>query len=126
MKLVCAVWVGAFALCGCHNDNPTAASSMPNGGTAAALPVGNGTATVSWAAPTTTTTGAVLYNLAGYRIYYGLSATDLSQAVDLAGIGLQTYMVENLGRGTWYFAVRAVTAIGVESDLSAVVSKTID
>ena len=81
-------------------------------------------ATVSWEAPTTTTTGTALNDLAGYRIYYGLSATDLSQVIN-AGVGLQTYAIENLGQGTWYFAVRAVTQLGVESDLSQIVSKTI-
>ncbi len=40
-------------------------------------------------------------------------------------MGLQTYMIENLGQGTWYFAVRAVTSAGVESALSNIVSKTI-
>ena len=30
-----------------------------------------------------------------------------------------------LASGTWYFAVRAVTSVGVESALSDVVSKTI-
>ncbi|MBS0581190.1 MAG: fibronectin type III domain-containing protein [Proteobacteria bacterium] len=63
--------------------------------------------------------------MAGYRIYYGLSASDLSQVVD-AGVDLQSYVIDNLGRGTWYFAVRAVTQLGVESDLSQIVSKTID
>ncbi len=45
------------------------------------LPVGDGTATVSWEAPTTTTTGAALTDLGGYRIYYGISETELSQSV---------------------------------------------
>ena len=85
-----------------------------------------GTATLSWDAPTTTTSGAALQDLAGYRIYYGLKAEDLTQTVQLAGVGLQTYMIENLGQGTWYFAVRAVTSQGVESALSNIVSKTIN
>ncbi len=89
------------------------------------MPAGNGTATVSWEAPTTTTTGAALTDLAGYRIYYGTSDTDLSQVVDLKGVQLQTYVVDNLGTATWYFAVKAVTAVGVESPLSQIVSKTI-
>jgi hypothetical protein len=93
---------------------------------AGALPVGDGTATVSWEAPTTTTTGAALTDLGGYRIYYGISETELSQSVKVAGVGLQTYVIDNLGAGTWYFAVRAVTTLGVESPLSQIVSKTID
>ena len=127
MNLACVVWVGAFALCGCHSDNPADPSAVSGGGTAtAAVPVGAGTATVSWEAPTTTTAGGVLNNLAGYRIYYGLSRTSLTQAINLVGTDLQSYVVDHLGTGTWYFAVRAVTAIGVESDLSEIVSKTIE
>ena len=122
LKLMVVVGIGALVLSGCHHDDtdPTAADAASG----ADLPTGNGMATVSWEAPTTTTTGTALNDLAGYRIYYGISATDLSQVVN-AGVGLQTYAIENLGQGTWYFAVRAVTQLGVESDLSQVVSKTI-
>ena len=70
--------------------------------------------------------GASLTDLSGYRIYYGISEDDLSQTIQLAGVGLQTYMIDNLGQGTWYFAIRAVTSAGVESSLSNIVSKTIN
>ena len=40
--------------------------------------------------------------------------------------GSRTYTVENLSQGTWYFAVVAVNAAGVESDISNVASKTIN
>ena len=126
LKFACLVLVTAFALGGCHNDDaldPTA--STGDGSSADALPTGNGTATVSWEAPTTTTQGTALTNLAGYRIYYGLSETDLTASVQLDNVGTQTYVVDNLGAGTWYFAVKAVTSLGVESPLSEVVSKTI-
>ncbi len=124
LKLMALPWIGVLALSGCHNNNTPAPAAAGDTSSGAALPAGNGVATVSWEAPTTTTSGAVLNDLAGYRIYYGVSQTDLSQVVD-AGVGLQTYVIENLGPGTWYFAVRAVTQLGVESDLSQIVSKTI-
>lgn len=85
----------------------------------------SGTATLSWQAPTTDTNGAPLTNLAGYRIYYGTSATALSDTVQLTSVGLQTYVIQNLTSGTWYFAVVAVASTGIESALSNVVSKTI-
>ena len=84
-----------------------------------------GSATLSWQAPTTNTDGSALTDLAGYRIYFGTSADDLSQAVPLTGVGLQTYVIGGLVSGTWYFAIRAVTSDGVESALSEIVSKTI-
>jgi hypothetical protein len=46
--------------------------------------------------------------------------------VQLAGLGIQTYVVDNLTPGTWYFAIKAVTSAGLESSLSNIVSKTIN
>jgi uncharacterized lipoprotein NlpE involved in copper resistance len=120
-KLILAA-VLVFALLGCNDQS----SSGVTGSTAQDTPTGNGVATLAWEAPTTTTTGAALTNLAGYRIYYGLDANNLADVVNLNGLGVETYMVENLSVGTWYFAIKAVTAAGVESPLSNVVSKTIN
>ena len=50
---------------------------------------------------------------------------DLTQTVNLAGVGLQTYVIDGLVTGTWYFAITAVASTGVESARSDVVSKTI-
>ena len=106
-----------FALVGCNSGDQS--------NTAQGVPSGNGTATLSWEAPTTTTTGSALTDLAGYRIYYGISASDLSQSIQLNTVGVQTYVIDNLGNGTWYFAIKAVTTVGVESALSDIVSKSI-
>ncbi len=84
-----------------------------------------GSATLSWQAPTTNTDGSALTDLAGYRIYFGSSADNLSQAIALTGVGIQTYVVDGLTSGTWYFAVRAVASDGAESALSEIVSKTV-
>ena len=64
-------------------------------------------------------------DLAGYRIYYGSSAGHLDHTVNINTIGLQTYVIDDLQSGTWYFAVMAVAADGTESSLSDVVAKTI-
>jgi uncharacterized lipoprotein NlpE involved in copper resistance len=120
MKLFFAALVAVLSLGGCHNSDE---SSL--GSTAQSVPSGNGTATLSWDAPTTTTSGSALMNLAGYRIYYGISQSELSQTIQLSGVGVQTYVIDNLGQGTWYFAIKAVTSAGVESALSDIVSKTI-
>jgi len=109
-------------LAGCHED-PTGVGTVP--ATAQGRPTGTGTATLSWAAPTTNTDGEPLTDLAGYRIYYGTDASELTATVQLSGTGLQTYVIDDLGSGTWFFAVRAITSAGAESALSEVVSKTI-
>jgi hypothetical protein len=46
----------------------------------------------------------------GYRIYYGSSAEDLGYTVQIDTIGLQTYVIDDLAPGTWYFAVKAVAS----------------
>ena len=87
--------------------------------------VANGSATVSWSAPTQNTDGSALTNLAGFNIYYGTSAGNLNQSVQIANPGLTTYALGNLAPGAWYFAVNAYTTAGAESALSSIASKTI-
>jgi hypothetical protein len=122
VKLAGVVVLAASVLAGCHQD-PTGVATVPV--VPSATNKGTSTATLSWQAPTTNTDGAALTDLAGYRIYYGMNHDDLTQTVQLTGLGLQTYVIDGLGTGTWYFAIRAVTTVGVESALSDVVSKTI-
>jgi hypothetical protein len=87
--------------------------------------VSNGAATLSWTPPTQNTDGSSLTNLTGYRILYGLSATALTQTIQIANPGMTTHMIENLSPGTYYFAVRAYTSNGGESDNSNVVSNVV-
>jgi len=85
----------------------------------------NGSATLSWAAPTQNTNGTPLTDLAGYRIYYGTSKTTMTQSVQVANPAVLTEVISNLSPGTWYFSVRDYTSANVESDFSSVVSTTI-
>lgn len=113
--------VSPLAACNFHDDNSASSGTS----TPSDVPSGPGTATLSWDAPTTTTQGSALTNLAGYRIYYGIHGNNLNQTVQVNGVGLQTYVIDNLSSGTWYFAIKAVTNTGIESAPSNVVSKTI-
>jgi ABC-type oligopeptide transport system substrate-binding subunit len=122
VKLAGVLVLAACVLMGCHED-PAGVTTVPVG--TSATNKDTGTATLSWQAPTTNTDGAALTDLSGYRIYYGMNPDDLTQTVQLTGLGLQTYVIDDLGTGTWYFAIKAVTTTGVESALSEVVSKTI-
>jgi Fibronectin type III domain len=127
LKLQKLAWALACSslllLVGCDdssmNSTATSASStLPS-------PASKNTATLSWEAPTTDTNGAPLTNLSGYVIYFGESASDLSQTIQVTSVGIQTYVVDNLAPGTWYFAIQAVTTSGAVSALSDVVSTTI-
>jgi hypothetical protein len=85
----------------------------------------SGSATLSWTPPTSNTNGTALTNLAGYRIYYGTSPTNLSRTVQLSNAGLTRYVVNDLSAATWYFSVRAYTSGGAESANSRTVSKVV-
>ena len=115
------VWVAVAALLsGCIDPGP-GSTHAPTASPSSA----GGAATISWEAPTTNTDGTPLTDLAGYRIYYGSSPDKLGHSVQIKTIGLQTYVIDDLQSGTWYFAVMAVASDGSESGLSDIVSKTI-
>ncbi len=81
--------------------------------------------TLSWSAPTENTNGSALTNLTGYIIYYGTSASAMTQTIDINTVGMLTYVVDNLSAGTWYFQIVAVNAAGVQSNPSVTVSASI-
>ena len=85
----------------------------------------NGAASLTWMPPTQNTDGTTLTNLAGYRIVYGVSASQLTQTIQLTNAGMSSYLVENLAPGTYYFAIRAYTSSGAESAHSNVVAKVV-
>ena len=81
-------------------------------------PWGNGSATLSWTAPTERINNSPLPDLAGYRIHYGQESGNHSNQVMIDNPGITTYVVDNLSSGTWYFAVSAFDSTGQISDLS--------
>jgi trimeric autotransporter adhesin len=85
----------------------------------------SGNATLTWSAPTQNTNGTPLTNLAGFHIYYGTSADNLNQSVQIANPALTSYVLSNLPSGTWYFSINDYTSAGVESAISNVASMTI-
>jgi len=85
----------------------------------------SGSVTLNWIAPTQNTDGSALTNLAGYHIYYGTSAGNLNQSLQIANPGLATYVLGNLAAGTWYFSINDYTTTGVESAVSNIVSTMI-
>lgn len=82
-------------------------------------------ATLSWTPPTQNVDGTSLVDLAGYRLLYGPSATNLVQLIDVPNPSLHVYIIENLTPGTWFFCVKAFNVKGAESVCSNIASKTI-
>jgi hypothetical protein len=128
------------------STNPTATSCRASGGWSgtkaaagtATLPAinantnytltcswGTGSSTVSWVAPTQNTNGTPLTNLAGFRVYYGTSASSLTQSSTVNNVAARSATIGSLTPGTWYFKVRALNTAQVESNDSNVASKTV-
>lgn len=79
---------------------------------------------LTWEAPTTNVDGTPLTDLAGYKIYYGVSSGEYTKVIIITD-NITTYTIENLSSGTYYFAVTAYDTAGNESAYSNEVSKTI-
>jgi len=92
---------------------------------ATATPPSTDNVTLSWSAPTENTNGSALTNLTGYIIYYGTSASAMTQTIDINTVGMLTYVVDNLSAGSWYFDIVAVNSAGVQSTPSATVTASI-
>jgi hypothetical protein len=108
--------------------------SVSDGQQSAALPafsidvraVANGTATLSWTAPTQNTDGSPLLDLAGYHVYWGTSSGAYTSSATIDNPSVTTYIVDNLLSGTtYYFATSAYNSTGVQSNYSNEASKTI-
>ncbi|MDB6087766.1 MAG: hypothetical protein JWN85_550 [Gammaproteobacteria bacterium] len=81
-------------------------------------PAGGGAVTIGWLPPTQNADGSILTNLAGYRVYYGTTTSQLDHSVTITNPGLTRYVISNLTPATWYFALTAYNTGGQESDRS--------
>jgi hypothetical protein len=90
-----------------------------------AVEAGAGVAALRWEIPPSKVDGSPLDDLAGYRILYGHDAEDLDQSVLITDPSVTSYQVTALGAGTWYFAVVAVNAGGLEGPPTTLASKSI-
>ena len=84
-----------------------------------------GSALLSWVPPTQNTDGSPLTDLAGHKVYWGLSPSNLNNTVTLNGAGITSYVVNQLTPATWYFATTAFDVDGMESGFSNIASKTV-
>jgi len=90
-----------------------------------ALEAGTGVASLQWAVPGSKVNGSPLDDLAGYRILYGRDSADLDQSVLITDPTMTSYQFSTLPSGTWYFAVVAVNACGLEGPATTLSSKSI-
>jgi hypothetical protein len=89
------------------------------------LPAQSGTVSLSWSPPTDNIDGSPIVGLSGFKVFYGQVSRQYSEVLSLMSAELTSVMIENLAPANWYFAVKAVSSAGVESDFSPEVSKLI-
>ena len=107
------------------SSSSSSGATSGSGSSGAAASPTTDNVTLSWSAPTQNTNGSALTNLAGYIIYYGTSASAMTQTIDIKTVGMLTYVVGDLSAGSWYFQIVAVNAAGAESSPSATVYASI-
>jgi hypothetical protein len=126
-------WSGALAIQGSARVRPIARSttytltcSGPRGSAVSMLTVDvYGKVVLKWRPPQQRADGSSLKNLASYRIHYGKSPRRYDETVVVNG-PKATERTFTLTSGTYYFAMTAVDANGLESDNSNEVVRRID
>jgi fibronectin type 3 domain-containing protein len=118
---VAGVWIALAAI-----TLLAACSGGGGAGTTGAIPNGVTNATISWLPPTESTSGSAVGALGGYKIYYGTASQRYTTTINVSNPGLTTYVIDALEIGvTYYFAVTAISASGIESTFSPEVAATI-
>ena len=120
IALVISACSGGSASSGTGSSTGGSSTSTAGGTTVGAA----GTATLTWAAPTENADGTAITDLAGYTLYYGTNPSDLTESITVSGAASTTAEVKDLPAGTYYFAVSAYNAMGLESQQSNVASIT--
>lgn len=79
-------------------------------------PTTDNSVTLAWGKPDKNSDGSDLFDLAGYKIYYGNSPRNYTQSIDVGNI--TGAVISNLSSGTWCFTTTAYDVSGNESDYS--------
>jgi hypothetical protein len=85
----------------------------------------SGSVTLTWTPPTENTDGTALTDLSGYRIYFSDDPAALDNVIQVSNPGLTAYVIEDLERTDWHFAMTALNSQGIESDPTAIVTRDV-
>jgi hypothetical protein len=72
--------------------------------------------------PLFNTDGSSLTDVAGYRVHYGTSSTNLAHSISIANSAMTSISITGLEPRTYYFTVTTLNSMGVESGPSGVLS----
>jgi Putative Ig domain len=105
---------------------PAFSVTVTNGATSSTTTgAATGSAKLVWVLPKESTNGTALHDLAGVRIYYGTTQSNLTHSVQVSSTSTTSYTISRLAAGTWYFGIRAYTTTGAVSALSRIVGAKI-
>lgn len=76
----------------------------------------NGSSTLTWQPPTLNTDGTPLTNLAGFKVYWGV--TTFTNTATINSANATAFVVQSLCGGLWKFVVTAFNTAGAESAAS--------
>jgi hypothetical protein len=110
----------ATFILGCFNASGASSSAKVTVTVSGSSGTADGTATLSWAAPTTNTNGTPVTPLKGYTIYYGTSESSMSKSLVVSGGASTTCEISGLTAGLWYFAIAADAQNGTQSPTSKI------
>ena len=82
--------------------------------------------TLNWEPPTQNEDGTPIQGLKGFTIHYGTASKSYTQQIPVDNPGATSYVVEQLPKGTYYFAMTATSIDGAESALSEEVTATLN
>ena len=90
-------------------------------------PVTNGQLTLQWTAPVSRSDGTPLSlsDIGGYRIYYGTSAGNYPNRIDVADGTAQAVTITDLPVGTYNLVMTTYDGDGLESAYSSMVTKSV-
>lgn len=132
IRLVALITIATLPGCSPLTVQPAggpAATSAVGPQQAQAVPhaAGKGTARLSWnaVAPAAYGDGAAADPIAGFRVYVGTSPEALRLEATIADPTATGYVVTRLPKGRFYYSVTTYTRLGIESQRSTPVSKTI-
>lgn len=83
------------------------------------------TATISFVPPTQNTDNTALTNLAGYRLLYGTTPTSFNLSKSYTDPTATSVQIQPASAGTYTGVLRAINAVGVESDNSNTTTFTV-
>jgi len=88
--------------------------------------VANGSVSLNWSPPTQNSDGSTLIDLAGYRIYYGVSQGSYPNTVVINDPARTSVLIDDLVPDTYYFVGTALNSDGIESDFSSVLVRSVN